>query len=132
MTSFKTLMDEARRLGVAVQLAHIDDDAIEAHYDHETDIITLDLGLTMSELKDALAHELGHAHYGHTCSTDTNELRADRHAAALLIDLNAYRAAEVLDPDPAAIADELGVTRRIVRVFQTQLLPDLALRRRSA
>ena len=130
MTGFRALMNEAKRLGVRVQLAHIDSDEIEAHYDVETATVTVDLGLTWCEVKDALAHELGHALYGHHCSTPANERAADRRAAELLIDPLAYRTAEILDPDPQAIADEIGVTRRIVRVYQDEHLPRVALMKR--
>lgn len=128
-TSFRGLMAEAHRLGVNVQLAHIEDPHIEAHYDCDTETITLDLALTISELKVAFGHELGHAQRRDTCSTPTNEARADRYAAQLLIDVNDYRRAERIDSDPQAIADELGVTRHLVRVFQKQILPALSLRR---
>ena len=132
MTSMRDLMDEAQRLDLAVQLAHVDREDIQAHYDDDLRLITLDLSLTMCEVKDALAHELGHALYGHRCSTDPNERRADRRAAQLLIDPLAYRTAELLDPDPQHIADELGVTRRIVRVWQREWMPSVSLMKRYA
>ncbi|MCU1412129.1 MAG: ImmA/IrrE family metallo-endopeptidase [Rhodoglobus sp.] len=132
MTTMRDLMDEAKRLGVSVQLAHVESDTIQAHYDEDARLITLDLELTMCEVKDALAHELGHALYGHRCSTDPNERRADRRAASLLIDPISYRTAELIDADPQFIADELGVTRRIVRVWQKEWMPSVSLMKRYA
>lgn len=111
-----------------MHLAHLEPPLI-AHCDVERGQIIVHIGLTMAEKKEALAHEIGHLRLGHTCSTTANETRADRFAAGMLVDLDAYRRAEHIDPDPQAIADALGVTRRIVRVFQKQLLPTLALRR---
>lgn len=128
MATMQDLVREAALRGATVHLAHLVPPLI-AHCDVIRGQIVIHIGLTMAEKKEALAHELGHLRHGHTCSTDRNELRADRVAANLLIDLDDYRRAEHIDPDPQAIADELGVTRRIVRVFQKQLLPELALRR---
>jgi hypothetical protein len=123
-------MDEARRLGVSVQLVHIDDDRRLGEYRDNDAEILIDLGVTMPQLKETLAHELAHAHYGHRCTTDRNERRADRRAAAMLIDVAEYAAAASIHPgDPGAIAEELGVTRRMVRVFEKELLPSISLRR---
>jgi hypothetical protein len=126
------LMVEARRLGVRVTIDHIEGGQRMGEYCHAEREIVLGLGLTMPQLKEAFAHELGHAQFGHECSSGPYERRADRRAAALLIDLAAYQVAEAIDPDPQFIADELGVTRRMVRVFQKEHLPALALRRRTA
>lgn len=131
MTTLQDLVREAARLGATVHLAHLNP-PLRGHCDAHRGRIIIRLDLTMVEKKDTLAHELGHLHYGHTCSTDRNERRADRRAARLLIDLGDYRRAESINPDPQAIADELGVTRRIVRVWQREWLPSLSLSRRIA
>lgn len=129
MSTYRVLMDEASRLGVRVQIAHLDE-ATLGLYDHEARLITIDISLTLPQKKEALAHELGHCFYGDPCSTPQAERRADRYAARLLIDPLEYRAAELIDPDPAAIAAELGQTKRMVRVFQREWLPALSLTRR--
>jgi len=129
VTGLRELMDEARRLGVVVHLVHIDDDRRAGEYSESSKEVFVDLGLTMAEIKWTLAHELAHAYYRHTCTTPTNERQADRRAARTLIDLTDYVLAEAIDPDPQFIADELGIPRRAVRVFQREWLPTLSLRR---
>lgn len=128
MSTIRDLLEEAHRLGVSVQLAHLPDDLLGL-YDHEERMITVDLGLTLPQKKDTLAHELGHCFYSDECSSGLNERRADRYAAKLLIDPFEYRRAELLNPDLAAIAAELGQTQRIVRIFQNEWLPSLSLSR---
>ena len=129
MTDMRRLMGEATRLGVRVQLAHIDDETLFGFYDHHNRLITVDVGLTLPQKKETIAHELGHCYYGDDCSTPRLERRADRYASLLLIDLRAYITAEAYDPSPAAIAAELGQTKRMVRVFQREHLPTLSLSR---
>lgn len=69
----------------------------------------------------ALAHELGHAHYGDPPGHDQRlEARADRFAARLLISPDEYAMAErAYGPHPAHIAHELGVTVHLVNVWRT-------------
>lgn len=129
MSSMARLVEEAARLDARIQLSHLEGD-LWGLYDSETRTITVDLGLSLPQKKEALAHELGHCFYGDPCSKPFYERRADRYAARLLILPEAYRAAEQMDPDPAAIAAELGQTRRMVRVFQREWLPSLSLSRR--
>lgn len=132
MATLQDLVIEAARLGATVHLAHLPE-GMRAHCDVFRREILVDINLTMGEKKEALAHELGHYRYGHTCSTESNERRAFRHAARLLVDVEDYRAAAALHPgDTAAIADELNLPRRIVRVFEKEWLPTISLRRRSA
>jgi hypothetical protein len=130
MRTIRDLMAEARRLGVTVQLAHLDEEGLFGLYDNRERMITIDLGITMPEKLETFAHELSHCYYGDACSTRSNERRADRRAAHILIDPLEYRAAELIDPDPAAIAAELGQTRYMVRIFQKEFLPTLSLSRR--
>jgi hypothetical protein len=129
MSTIRSLMAEAQRLGVTVQLAFLDGD-LWGLYDHDAGMITVDLTLTLPQLKETLGHELGHCFHSDICSSGPNERRADRYAARLLIDPFAYRNAELRDPRPASIAIELGQTCRMVRVFQREWLPALALSRR--
>lgn len=125
----RQLLQEAARLGISVHLAHISDDPeLLGYYVHSKRIIVIRLGLTPSETRSVLAHELAHAFYGDTCSSGRNERRAERYAAQLLIDPGAYAAAEAIDPHPAAIADELGVTTDLVEAYQQQCLQRLGQR----
>lgn len=69
----------------------------------------------------ALAHELGHAHYGDPPGHDPHlEARADRFAARLLISPVEYAAAErAYGPHATHIAHELGVTTHLIHVWRT-------------
>lgn len=121
MTSMRDLMNEASRMGIRVHLAHLDDDLL-GFYDHEASEIVVGLDLTMPELKEVLAHELGHALHCHDCSNPMNERQADRYAALLLVDPGEYAIAEEIADHPASIANELGVTEKVIRDFQTYYL----------
>lgn len=116
-----TLMMEAKRLGVRVHLAYLDDPFVGL-YDHGDDTIYIQIGLTMAETKETLAHELAHAFYRHPCSSGRNERQADSRAALLLIDPGEYCTAERINPDPWAIAEELGITVEVVRNYQKYCL----------
>lgn len=91
---------------------------------HSTGLILLNPRRSESVQRVTLAHELGHAHYGHGW-TDDRRLReryerlADEHAARLLIRASEYAIAEsVVGPHVGAIARELGVTTKIVEAWQ--------------
>ncbi len=127
MATMLELVREAAQVGASVHLAHLEP-PLRGHYDHHRGEILVDISLTMAEKKEALAHEIGHAIEGDLCSTPATERRAFRHAARILVDLDEYVRAESIDSDPQFIADELGVTRQIVRVFQKEHLPRYALR----
>lgn len=83
--------------------------------------VTLRHGMSDADTLCALAHELGHAHYGDPPGCDpTHEQRADRFAARLLISPTEYAMAELAyGPHPAHIAHELGVTTHLVQVWRT-------------
>lgn len=82
------------------------------------------LGMPYAETVCAVAHELGHAHYGDGISVDVvrdvrQERRADRWAARLLISEADYRMAEVLVGSHAgALAAELGVTVEFINIWR--------------
>jgi len=84
-------------------------------------IVTVRLGMSDAATISALAHELGHAHYGDPPGHHgTHELRADRFAARLLISPVEYAAAEsIYGPHPATLANELGVTVKVLRTWQS-------------
>lgn len=79
--------------------------------------ITLQHGLDDVHALCALAHELGHAHYGDPPGHHgVHELRADR----LLISPAEYAAAEsIYGPHPATLANELGVTVKVLKTWQS-------------
>ena len=90
-------------------------------YDHHRRIISTRRGQSIGQYKSVLAHELGHAHYndppGHH---GAHELRADRFAARLFISPVEYATAETIyGPHPATLANELGVTVKVLKTWQT-------------
>jgi putative toxin-antitoxin system, toxin component len=68
----------------------------------------------------SLAHELGHAHYGDPPGHHgAHEIRADRFAARLLISPAEYATTEAIyGPHPATLANELGVTVKVLKTWQ--------------
>ncbi|MBB5472532.1 ImmA/IrrE family metallo-endopeptidase [Cellulomonas hominis] len=95
---------------------------------HSSGLILLNPRRTETVQRVTLAHELGHAHYGHTWTDDPREHEhrerlADRHGARLLISPSAYAAAErLVGPHPGALARELGVTASVVETWRADAL----------
>ncbi|CAB0578318.1 ImmA/IrrE family metallo-endopeptidase [Corynebacterium diphtheriae] len=77
--------------------------------------IFIKIGLDPVTRRCAIAHELGHAHYGHDCSTPGAERQADEWAAQQLLDVGDV---EVVgwecEGSAAAMAAELGVTPHLL------------------
>ncbi|WP_049785534.1 ImmA/IrrE family metallo-endopeptidase [Cellulomonas gilvus] len=115
------MLDVARERGVRV--AWRDLGRRNGEY-HSTGLIVLNPKRSLTVQRVTLAHELGHARYGHTWTEDAaahrrNERLADEHAAALLIGVGEYAAAErTVGPHLGALARELGVTAQIVEAWQ--------------
>jgi len=84
-------------------------------------IVTVRVGMDDVTTLCALAHELGHAHYGDPPGHHgAHELRADRFAARLLVSPAEYAAAEALyGPQLSLIAHELGVTVKVLKTWIT-------------
>lgn len=84
-------------------------------------IVTVRVGMDDVTTLCALAHELGHAHYGDPPGHHgAHELRADRFAARLLVSPIDYAAAEALyGPQPQLLANELGVTVKVLKTWIT-------------
>lgn len=82
--------------------------------------VSLRIGMADTDTLCALAHELGHAHYGDPPGHHgAHEQRADRFAARLLISPTEYAAAEALyGHHPTRLAVELGVTTHILATWQ--------------
>lgn len=119
----RALFEHAAELGVAVHMAHIDDDPhLLGYYAPETRIVVVRLAMTRLQTDWVLAHELGHARYGHRCLgtyADTSaERQADAYASALLIDPAIYARLEREDPDQHRLAEELDVHVDAVFAFE--------------
>lgn len=100
-----------------------------AVYDHRHELITMRPGLGSNQYISTLAHELGHAHYGHIGHSAKAERQADRWAAKKLLTFQALSEAADLTLDTTAVAAELGVLPWVVKTFigtldihQTQIL----------
>ncbi len=110
----------AARLGVTVHVAHLPE-PFRGFYDHERRRVVYDFSLTPIERACVLAHELGHAFHCHEGRDDPEaEAAADIYAAAILIDPVRLAELEAIGLSEDAIAEELGVTEKLLRVFAQQ------------
>lgn len=85
-------------------------------------------GLTPSEERSVIAHELGHVYYGHEHGDDRNEREAETWAAQLLIDARDYAEAEKHAHDLHSLAESLGVTEELVAHYRAHCLQRLGSR----
>lgn len=82
--------------------------------------ISIRYGMDDTETLCSLAHELGHAYYNDPAGHyGAHELRANRFAAQLLISPTEYALAEeIYGPYPQRLAQELGVTIKVLETWQ--------------
>ncbi|MEN1976866.1 ImmA/IrrE family metallo-endopeptidase [Cellulomonas sp. P4] len=105
---------------------------------HSSGLILLNPRRSETTQRVTLAHELGHAHYGHTRVDDRREHEhqerlADRFGARLLISPMEYAAAEQLvGPHPGALARELGVTTKVIEAWRAVALLSIVPTQRTA
>lgn len=114
----------AARQGIRVHAAHLPEGDV-GYYSPDEARIYFDLSLTPVERRCVIAHELGHAHYGHREDSPRNERLADVYAAGLLIDPDRYAALERVNSDQHFLADELDVTLEVVETFEKHCLTKL-------
>lgn len=114
----KDLIRIAAQSGLRLHAAHLPDGLLGIYSPTEGRIY-YDLQLTPSEQRSVVAHELGHAYYGHDCDSVVNERQADTYAASLLIDPDDYAALERINPDVHFIAEEMQVTPETIEHFRT-------------
>lgn len=92
-------------------------------YLHSSGLVHLNYRKSMQTQRITLAHEMGHWQHGHdwTMAHDRmlDERQADVYAANLLISPVEYALAEsIVGHHPGALAKELGVTRRLIELWQ--------------
>lgn len=93
-------------------------------YSHSRRLIVLREGLSYPRARSSLAHELGHASYGHEPATDIvthtrQERLADEWAAKALINPVEYELTEAMyGPHIGLLANQLDVTPKMIRVWQ--------------
>lgn len=121
------LLTTAVEYGVTVRVATITP-TLRGFFDPGTSTVYLSRRLTDAEARSTLAHELGHVHYGHDCTTPRTEAQANSYACRLLIDSDAYAKAERIAPHVDHLAEELGVTTEMVRHYQQYALQKLGSR----
>lgn len=100
-------------MGLEVHGAHIPRPKVGAYFP-DLKRIYFDLALTYAERRTVIAHEIGHAHYGHTCDSEKNERLADRYAATLLVNPEWYAELEQINHDAEWIADEMIVAPYVI------------------
>lgn len=84
---------------------------LNACYHEPSQTIVIRWGLDPVTRRCAIAHELGHAYYGHDCSSQRAEREADEWAAKQLLTVDMVETAGAsCDGAPSLIASELGVT----------------------
>ncbi|WP_449282215.1 ImmA/IrrE family metallo-endopeptidase [Leucobacter sp.] len=125
------LLREAQRQGVLVIHGTLPA-PYRSLYRPSKNLIIIARGLTEAQEIEALAHELGHAHFGHDCTTARTEAQAWRWAARFTIEPAAYARAERINPHPAAVALELGLTPKLVIAWQKHCLHTFLAERTAA
>lgn len=118
----------ASTMGYGLHMRHLDDPGVLAVTDTRDGTISYAWGLTHREQRSVIAHELGHAHYGHDCTTDRGEREADRWAADLLVDPEHYALLEREGSDSHTIAEAMEVTEDVLHAFRTHCMQRLGRR----
>ncbi len=83
----------------------------------ERNLIVIKSGLRAVHDQSSLAHEVAHATLGHSGQIPKQEVQADRLASSKMIDLDECREVMKWAPDAHRLAQELGVSTRLMRVF---------------
>jgi Zn-dependent peptidase ImmA (M78 family) len=83
--------------------------------DHHT--LVIKEGMRQVHRRNACAHGVAHAALAHRDSRPKHEIQADRYASENLIDYDELVELMKWTPDSARLANELGVTTRLLRVF---------------
>jgi Zn-dependent peptidase ImmA (M78 family) len=121
----RELLRFAARQGISVHAARLEHGVLGEWYEDEREIY-YDLRMAPDETICTIAHELGHAHYGHPCEDDQRiEDQADEYAARLLIDPAIYARLEREGVHQHDIAEELGVTVDLLNIFMQRCLVKL-------
>jgi hypothetical protein len=112
------LLRHCADVGIAVEWRDLGDKRRGEFRPHDRTIV-LSPRLTGPQAVACLAHELGHAWFGHVASNPANERRAWAYAAALVLGSDEYAAAEArVGHHPSALAIELAVTPQLVVAWQ--------------
>lgn len=119
MSSVEANLDAlAQDMGITVIETSKLGSSLNACFHPSTRTVFVRLGLDPATRTCAIAHELGHAHYGHSCSMQRAEREADEWAARKLLDYDQVeKAGRECDDSIPAIAAELSVTPKLLRLW---------------
>jgi hypothetical protein len=115
------IFDRISILGVRLQFTNDLPEHWLGCYLDDSRLILVRNNLTVAEETETIHHEYVHAFHRDRSSEHLTETRADRTAAKMLITRADYARAEQINPNPIAIARELGRTLHMVRVYCTML-----------
>lgn len=107
--------EHAERLGIEV--IHRPIRTANGRWFPDHNLIVIRSGMKAAWDRSTLAHELGHASYGHCDDRPKHEVQADRFAADNLIEFDELTELMKWTPDSARLANELMVTTRLLRVY---------------
>lgn len=106
------------RLGVDLEYTNLlPPQRLGAYLDDERKILVRS-NLTHTLEEEVLHHEYVHAKYRDRSCDRSLEHRAMREAALMIIDGEAYAAAERINPNPFSLARELDTTLHVVEAYQ--------------
>lgn len=110
---------EAAHQGITIVYTSSTDGGPDAYWNPANRTITVRANLPRRYTRSLIAHELGHAHYGHTKSAPKSERQADEYAAHILIDEDEYRQAEsTYGTDVETLAFILNVSPGLIEVWR--------------
>lgn len=124
--ALQVVLDMIDSLGVQIEYVKLPPDR-DGEYIHEERLIRIQHDLSHRPMRSTIAHECAHAVFGDRPSKfgpveAKRERRADDWAALRLIDVSAYRDAEMLhDGNVEAMAVDLSVTVELVEAFHNLL-----------
>ncbi|WP_281707420.1 ImmA/IrrE family metallo-endopeptidase [Corynebacterium argentoratense] len=121
MSSVEAKLDAlAQDMGITVIETSKLGSSLNACFHPSTRTVFVRLGLDPVTRTCAIAHELGHAHYGHSCSTQRAEREADEWAACKLLKIDEVEAAGwECDGARSAMSAELGVTPGLLDLWMS-------------
>lgn len=126
----RELIRHAVSLDAQVHFAHMDDDPdLLGYYSPLYKLIVVRIGMTYSQRRWVLAHEIGHAYHDHKCgglhARDRAERQANAYASRLLIDPAEYARLEAINPDRHWLAEEFSVTSDCISAYEEHCLTRL-------
>lgn len=123
----RDLISTAAEYGLRIHASRLPGDVLGLYSPAESRIY-FDLSLTPNERRVVIAHELGHAFFGHDSDSPANERLADTYAAEMLINPVEYAELERISCDPHYLAEELNITADLVIHYQGACLQRLGSR----